>query len=314
MNEAKRIALPQELKERNPIIPIKDLLVDYAAIVLSIFAYAYFQNVYVLILSIIISGIFIYRLQIIAHDGLHFAINENKKINDFITRYILLAIQFTPMSLNRKNHLNHHGKFSSMEDKDWQYYKASDKDTRSKFYTWVLMVFGFGFVFKIAFKLFGIVKTDIKEKEMPASTPEGLAEDVFAILVSQLIIFSIFYFTLGWMYYFIIWGFAVFGVMVPLNTIRSFAEHSIMEPDNSPSNRLFTFDGPFLELFIVSPHNMNFHYEHHEYMYIPYYNLPKLKILMLQNEYNYSTHTRNSYFNHIKNFFKALPILNTPKR
>lgn len=308
IEQAKRMAMPSELKERKALIPLRDIALDYGAIVASILLFVSFQNAISLVVAIIISGVFIYRLQIIAHDGLHYALANNKTLNDFLTRWILLAPQFTPMTLNRKNHLNHHGRFASEYDKDWQYYKSADKDTRSKFYKWFMLVFGFGFVFKIAFKLFGLDK-NAKVQKVKESNPPGFGEDLLAIAIMQVLIFTAFYATLGWPYYFLIWCLAVFGVMVPLNTLRSFAEHSIPEPDNSAANRLFTYGGGFLELFVLAPHNMNYHYEHHEYMYIPYYNLPRLKKLLQESDPTYTQHIRISYLNHIRNYFKSLPIL-----
>jgi fatty acid desaturase len=263
-----------------------------------------------MVVSIVIVGVFIYRLQIIGHDGLHYAIADDKDVNDFFTRYILLAPQFTPMSLNRYNHLNHHGKFATNEDADWQYYKSSDKDTRSKFYTWWLNVLCFGFVFKIARKLlFGkTAKVEVNQTSAASKGP-NLVYDAFSIAIAQGVIFLIFFFTLGWQYYFLIWCLAVFGVFVPLNTIRSFCEHSIPEPDDSQSNRLYTFESGFIESFILAPHNMNYHFEHHEYMYVPYYHLPALKKLLMETDGGYTLHIRTSYIRHVFNFFKALPIL-----
>ncbi|MES2381133.1 MAG: fatty acid desaturase [Bacteroidota bacterium] len=309
MQASKRIALPKEIKEKNILIPLRDIGLDYLGIVLSIAQYGYFQNIVSLIAAIILTGIFIYRLQIIGHDGLHYALAENKSVNDFITRYILLSPQFTPMSLNRTNHLNHHGKFATSEDADWQYYQASDKNTKSKFYMWWANVIGFGFVFKIAHKLLFGKKTDAIQKKAANNKLEGLMKDFMAFAITQLIILTIFYFTLGWMYYFIIWVVAVFGVFIPLNTIRSFCEHSIPEPDDSATNRLYTFESNFLESFIIAPHNMNYHYEHHEYMYVPYYQLPQLKKLLMQADNGYVEHIRLSYWSHIKYFFSHLPIL-----
>jgi len=310
MQSQKRIALPKELKERNFLIPLRDTLIDYAAIITAITLFGIYTNYATLIIAVIITGIFIYRLQIIGHDGLHYCIASNKLLNDLFTRYILLAPQFTPMGLNRFNHLNHHGKFATHEDADWQYYKSEDKNTKQKFYKWVLNVIGFGFVFKIALKLLNVTKHKQQNTGAAKHQARLLPLDLFSIMLMQAIIFVLFYLTLGWQYYFIIWLLAVFGVFVPLNTIRSFCEHSIAEPDESKANRLFTFNSNFIEAFIIAPHNMNYHFEHHEYMYVPYYHLPALKKFMRSNYSDYTEHVRISYLAHVFNYLKALPILN----
>jgi len=296
------------LKHRQVSFVIRDMLLDYSGILLAHLVFGYFRNLPTLMIAILVTGVFIYRLQIIAHDGLHVALHKNRKINDFITRYLLLAPQCTPMSLNRFNHLNHHTQFSRIADKDWQYYQVSDKNTRWKFYGWLFQVLSFGFVFKIAFKLLGIGQAT--PAQTAARTPDKtqLQADWLSIVLMQLLILAVYAMTLGWTYYFLIWLLSVFGVMVPLNTLRSFAEHSIMEVDGSHSNRLFTFTSNQLEAFILAPHNMNYHFEHHAYMHIPYYNLPALQKI-LQKHHDYSLHTRASYLGHIRQFFQALPIL-----
>jgi fatty acid desaturase len=309
----RRFAVPKELKQRKVWIPLRDALLDYAAIAAAISFCAWSGTTWSLVFAILIAGVFIYRLQIIGHDGLHYAIAEDKGVNDFITRWILLAPQFTPMGLNRINHLNHHGKFATEEDADWQYYQASDKDSKPRFYKWLLNVIAFGFVFRIGLKLASSifrrndkqVTVKVAQKNMSV-----LLKDMFSIGVAQGVIFGIFYFTIGWKYYFLIWCLAVFGVFVPLNTLRSFAEHSIPEPDDSTTNRLYTFESGFAESFVLAPHNMNYHFEHHAYMYVPYYNLPHLRKLLMEAEgAAYATHVRRSYLAHILHFFRSLPIL-----
>lgn len=307
--QTKRFAIPKALKERNFLIPLRDTVLDYLGIFFSIALFAYFKTIFTLVLAIVLTGIFIYRLQIIGHDGLHYSLANSKKLNDFFTRFILLAPQFTPMSLNRFNHLNHHGRFATEFDADWQYYQTSDKDTKPKFYIWLLQLIGFGFVFKIAYKLLAGKKPNAAKEQAAKNTANELPLDIFSIMVAQSVIFGLFYFTLGWQYYFLIWILAVFGVFVPLNTIRSFCEHSIPEPDDSKSNRLFTFESNFIESFILAPHNMNYHFEHHAYMYIPYYHLPALKKLMTEHYADYVQHIRLSYLSYFIQFFKSLPII-----
>ena len=52
----------------------------------------------------------------------------------------------------------------------------------------------------------------------------------------------------------------------------------------------------FLECFLIAPHNVGYHIEHHLYPGVPYYNLPKLhELLMETSTFKENAHLTQGY-------------------
>jgi fatty acid desaturase len=78
--------------------------------------------------------------------------------------------------------------------------------------------------------------------------------------------------------------------------IRSVAEHfgDLAYEDDLSSSR--TVMPSLLERFLIAPHHVGYHLEHHLYPGVPYYNLPKLhQLLMKQEEYKVKAHITIGY-------------------
>ncbi len=66
-----------------------------------------------------------------------------------------------------------------------------------------------------------------------------------------------------------------------ITRIRNIAEHAVVPDDNDPlRNARTTKAGPLTRL-VLAPYSVNYHVEHHLFMWVPHYNLPHLhRILM----------------------------------
>jgi fatty acid desaturase len=253
--------------------------------------------------------VFQYRLQIIAHDGIHFSLHRNPVVNDLITRYLITGPELTPLSLNRRNHLRHHRYVGTDEDDDWHYYTSSGKRPLGRFLRWLLFEAILGAVFFIGKKL--LKRPAAKELQSAKSArylSRELRKDALSILVAQAIIFAAFAATLGPWHYILFWIVPLVLVFIPLNTIRSFCEHSLPS-DDARADRLFTFTSNPLERFVFAPHNMNLHYEHHVCMIVPYYKLPVLQA-ELRKRTGYESRTRGSYLSYLFSYAKGEAIPN----
>lgn len=224
----------------------------------------------------ILNGVIIYHLNILGHEGIHLLIMNSKSGNDFLTRFFILSPQFSPLNLMRANHLNHHRNLGTDKDQDVQYYVGLLKDGKMSL------------LFKLVFSLFGVMVLPIalklfKKKNIKDQTPnDGLLFEIFAIGISQLAIFIIFWKLSGfWWSYFFLYFLPIFTVMTGLNTIRSCIEHA--DP-NVPPMRERTFISNRIERFFFSPLNMNYHAEHHYYPTVPFYYLPQLRDELLNNK------------------------------
>ena len=115
---------------------------------------------------------------------------------------------------------------------------------------------------------------------------------VFAVLL--FILLSLFGY---WKIYLLYWVVPYLTTMMMFKYIRSFAEHcGDLEYENL-LNSTRTVNATFLEKFFIAPHNVHYHIEHHLYPGVPYYNLPKLKRMLMEDvTYKANAHYSNGYF------------------
>ena len=80
--------------------------------------------------------------------------------------------------------------------------------------------------------------------------------------------------------------------------IRSVAEHfGELGYDHLLSSTRTIHANP-LERFFLAPHNVSYHLEHHLYPGVPFYNLPALhQMLMEEEEYEEKAHITLGYWN-----------------
>jgi fatty acid desaturase len=62
--------------------------------------------------------------------------------------------------------------------------------------------------------------------------------------------------------------------------IRSIAEHAMVGDPTDELRQTRTTLAPFWLRFLMAPHEVNYHLEHHLFMFVPHYNLPKAHALL----------------------------------
>lgn len=65
--------------------------------------------------------------------------------------------------------------------------------------------------------------------------------------------------------------------------IRNIAEHAVVPDPADILRQTRTTLAPFWVRFFMAPHNVNYHLEHHLYMYVPHYNLRKMHGMLRRN-------------------------------
>jgi fatty acid desaturase len=270
-------------------------------------------------LAAFVIGTFQYHLNILAHDGLHLSLSKSKRLNDWITRYLLLGPQLVPLTAIRQNHLHHHKTLGEPQDLDRQYYDWSYRCQRQKFLLWIIGAFCGGMVIPILKKLmYKYIKKESKAR-VPLTAKDGdwgqkiegsknsnlILPDLFSIIFTQSILLALFWFlTASPWFYLYLWVIPLFTVMTGLNSLRSCLEHV-----NVPESKAFlgSFVSNPIERFFLSPFNMNYHAEHHCFMAIPYHNLPALsQYLNQQSEPSMSMQKFDSYWQKFKSTWSVM--------
>lgn len=290
-----------------------DIARTWLSILTVILVFSHFPSVLSGVVAALLIGTLQYHLNILAHDGLHFSLSRNKKLNDWLSRWLLLGPQLVPLTAIRQNHLHHHKTLGQPQDLDKQYYDWSYRYQRRKFLLWTLGAFCGGMVIPILKKLMSkYFDKSSKEKvalieknsnlDQKVESPKSatlILPDIFSVIVTQSILLSTFWFLTSspWPYLYL-WVIPLFTVMTGFNSVRSCLEHiSISE---SPAS-LESFVSNPIERFFLSPFNMNYHAEHHCFMSIPYYKLPELsRYLTQQEDFSRATKRFDSYWQKFK--------------
>jgi fatty acid desaturase len=103
--------------------------------------------------------------------------------------------------------------------------------------------------------------------------------------------------------HFQLWGLFVGYWLVPylvvmplIERCRSISEHFGLEYTH-PLNQARNILGPWWQAFMIGPHHIRLHLDHHMFPAVPQYNLPKLHRLLEQDdEYCQHSHQNDAYF------------------
>ncbi|MEM8887548.1 MAG: fatty acid desaturase family protein [Bacteroidota bacterium] len=301
-NDARDLNLQVEKKAVKALYKIQssrhlmDIFLNWGIILTTaIFCSLYFHPL-LYVLSITIIGARMHALAILMHDAAHFRFLKNRKQNDLLTNYLTMYFIFSSIEVYRKNHLKHHQHLNTEDDPDW-FFKLGRRDftfpkSRAEFILTVLAYFSLirGFLDALWFlKRFAPANAPGAKKK--ASFKSKLPRILFyVILATVLSIFGL------WKAYLLYWVIPYLSTFFMFQYVRSVSEHfGELERDHL-LNSTRTVKTNLFERFFFAPHNVSYHLEHHLYPGVPYYNLPQLHNLLMEQEvYREKAHITNGY-------------------
>jgi fatty acid desaturase len=91
--------------------------------------------------------------------------------------------------------------------------------------------------------------------------------------------------------------------------VRVFCDHANAgRADGSGAPLLITYYSNPFERFFVAPFEMNYHAEHHLCPFVPHYNLPKLRALILRSaEHREQIQWRAGYLRFVLQYLRGAP-------
>ena len=98
---------------------------------------------------------------------------------------------------------------------------------------------------------------------------------------------------------FLLWWIPAFTYYSLIVRIRNIAEHSVT-PGETNLNNTRTTKASLLIRYLMVPHRVNFHLEHHLFTNCPWYNLPKAHEMLNKASIKDSLCIENSYFSVLK--------------
>jgi len=275
--------LVRELTRRSAWRASAAVLADLAVLALAIgLALAYWPNPLVLIPAVIVIGTRQHALFVIAHESAHYLLYEQRWLNDVVGR-ACAALQGLSMCTYRVIHRLHHNNL----------YGALDPDTalhggypRGRMYL----------VRKLAKDLSGLTAwktyayflggapalntaTNLAVRPLDDTSVKLRLEarrDRNIVIALHLLALVAFAASGHLLQYLVLWVLPLVTVVQAILRLRAIAEHGATTDFSSPLTAARTNLGPAWLRWLIFPHNVNYHVEHHLYASVPQYNLPRL--------------------------------------
>jgi fatty acid desaturase len=265
--------LPAELYKVRPHVWVGDMLLDWATIAATFFAYAWIDSIFFAPVAALIIGARIQALGLLVHDATHRVAFKTKWLNEFLGETLVAWPLFIVIEKGyRPWHFEHHRHLGTDHDPELDSYRSDspyDKPVtwRRVWRYFVTDLLGFGL-----YDLFKFLKAIFPYKQpWRILGPLGMYAAFFALT---------FWLDSLWVFYLWIWS-IVAGFWAVFR-IRTWTEHVGIEPRGKETSHRFSPgwdpDSPgWLGKFLFFPHNTFCHYEHHKFPQVPYYNLPALR-------------------------------------
>ena len=260
------------IRKKSDWINVVSISLNWLQIVAAMALFFYFPNVLTFLLSVIVIGSRQFALAVLAHDGAHNLLFSNEKINDFVSQWFCAFPLFSDNRPYRPYHLAHHRFTESENDPDLRL-SAPFPITKASFRRKVIR----DLTGQTGFRRYSIALKSIFSSEADnfAGRIKKISDKIGGFFISNLVIFSLITIFSHWSIYFLLWWIPAFTYYSLIVRIRNIAEHSVT-PGDTNLNNTRTTKASLLTRYLLVPHHVNFHLEHHLFTNCPWYNLPKV--------------------------------------
>ena len=260
------------IREKRDWINVVSISMNWLQILAAMALFFYFPNVLTFLLSVIVIGSRQFALAVLAHDGAHNLLFSNEKINDFASQWFCAFPLFSDNRPYRPYHLAHHRFTESENDPDLSL-SAPFPITKASFRRKVIR----DLTGQTGFRRYSIALKSIFSSEADnfAGRIKKISDKISGFFISNLVIFSLIAIFSHWSIYFLLWWIPAFTYYSLIVRIRNIAEHSVT-PGDTNLNNTRTTKASLLTRYLLVPHHVNFHLEHHLFTNCPWYNLPKV--------------------------------------
>jgi fatty acid desaturase len=236
-------------------------------------------NPLTLILALLLIGARQLGIAVLMHDASHYALFENRKLNNFVGNWLGAYTVWSDVDSYRPYHREHH--LNTWTEKDPDLNLATPFPiTRDS----MLRKVGRDLSGRTGLKFarFAMRRDFGTEGTLSERTARALRSPRFrGLLITNGVLFAVASLLFHPAVY-LLWPAAYLTTNTLVTRIRAIAEHS-MTPD--PTNELLqtrTTLASWWERLFLAPNRVNYHLEHHLVMTVPHYNLPRMHEMLKQ--------------------------------
>ena len=282
-----RQALPRELvarlARRSGWRASLAILEDFAVLAAALgVALAYWPNPLVVVPAVILIGTRQHALFVIAHDAAHYLLFENIKLNDWVGR-ACATVQGLSMCTYRVIHRLHHNNLYGELDPDTALHGGYPRGRSYLIRKLLKDLAGLTAWKTYAYFLGGApalnTATNVAMRPLDDTSPKLRAEakqDRNIVVLFHLLLLVGFALSGHLVQYLVLWILPLVTVVQAILRLRAIAEHGATTDFSSPLTAARTNVAPAWLAWLVFPHNVNYHIEHHLYASVPQHGLPEL--------------------------------------
>jgi fatty acid desaturase len=282
-----RKALPREvvqrLTRRSPwratAAVLQDVLVLAAAIAVGLY---FWPNPLALFPAILVIGTRQHALFVIAHDAAHYLLYENRVLNDVVGRTCAM-VQGLSMCSYRVIHRMHHNNLYGELDPDTALHGGYPRGKLYLVKKLLKDLAGLTAWKTYAYFLFAAPGLNTKTKvalrpldDTSAKLKSEARNDRNMVIAFHVAMLAVMAWSGYLVQYLVLWVLPLVTVVMALLRLRAIAEHGATTDFSSPLTAARTNLAPAWLEWLVFPHQVNYHIEHHLYASVPHYNLPAL--------------------------------------
>ncbi len=227
-------------------------------------------------LAVMIIGARQLGLAILMHDAAHRALHPDPKVNDFVGEWFCAP----GLARYRAYHLSHH-KLAQQDDDPDLVLSAPFPITRASLRRKIVRDLTGQTFFK---QRFGLLTAKLKARAPGQSALAILGGEIRRqrrFLTGNLMLLTLLSAAGLWWAYFVLWLLPQASWLPMVTRLRNIAEHACIaknEPD--PMRQARTTRAGLIERALIAPYFVHYHCEHHMFMHLPCYSLPKAHRLL----------------------------------
>jgi fatty acid desaturase len=288
-----RKALPKEvvrqLARRSAWRASAAVLHDFAVIAAAVaFGLFFWPHPAAVFISIVVIGTRQHALFVIAHDAAHYLLYERRWLNDAVGRFCA-TVQGLSMCTYRVIHRLHHNNLYGELDPDTALHGGYPRGKSYLIRKLLKDLSGLTAWKTYAYFLVGApalnTATSVALRPLDDTSEKLRTEarrDRNAVIAFHLVALTVLAWSGFLLEYLVLWILPLVTVVQAILRLRAIAEHGATTDFSSPLTAARTNTGPAWLEWLIFPHHVNYHIEHHLYASVPHYNLKRLNREMAQ--------------------------------
>lgn len=259
----------------------------WGTIIAAIALVTVWPNPFTWLLAVMIVGARQLGLAILMHEAAHGGLHTSQKVNEFVGQWLCAVPVGASLTGYRAYHLKHHRYTQQPEDPDLglsaPFPISKDSFGRKAFRDLTGQTFykqrmpSFLELFRKAPSPTADAHADEHENFLSTG-----AQAMLRFLGVNAVLFALCWLAGAGVWFFGVWVVAM-ATWFPLVTrVRNIAEHACTSTGSDPFSHARTTRANWIERALIAPYWVNYHAEHHLFMYLPCYRLPEAHRLLTE--------------------------------